>query len=472
MKLCIFYMVKMSETKQCLIAALLDVQLQEVSDVFSGIRKYYIIDSIDKITDNEQLKLALNEHFNDQPVIAKFGNDSTLKIDDNLLLIFRNIDPDELRKTIFHDETLYTHRFAIRTAEYHTYINLIDKQTNVGDAYGASVAQKGGVIGSIYLRKDDYYEEKYFKGYQKIEAGQLLPILDQGSFSIEFDITDTQYQKAMDYIKHSAEHYKSSWFKAFYSFVPFVPISKNCAEFAEDLFVHIGMDKHYYSYAKIDETDILDKGIFYLFYDEMGFFDSFYRNFDLIKTSIFGDVKLLDKKNTDLHKAIITLDLKTACNLAEVIYNVDEQNLRQESALFLASGLPASEEKYKLIKILVEEGEADVNLHNYNKISTPLGEAVKAGDAWTVNYLIENGADPRFINSNGNSLFDMAASSKSFNILDDLYKYAPDLIYRHNSENHSPAYYAAQHSDQLECGFIDELDSQLIKPYEYYMHPL
>ncbi len=454
------------------------------NDHFS-VKKYITIENLKAVTKIPALTDFMKTLFQGTPPIAKIGDDVSIRLDDeaSALIIFRDVKLHEVRQKLFDDYTMYTHRHAFKVAEFHGFTGvakLTDNEPGEYRHFGGAVIPKGAVSGRFYIRTDDYYNIRYFKGFQKLKPGELYPKADKGSLSVEFDITEAQARTYFDKIKSDDIKTRENYTKfAFY--LPHTIrspeyLGKNCYDYGNEIFRALGFNGTYFDYIKIDEVNVKDQGVMFQWMDYSR--TDFFANFPLvwevaiapytsIPTSIitllsyfqwfapFSNIHPLSSKETflytnsadlqkvnelgetKLHVALLAHKFDLAKEFLNNGINVDAQNKANISALGLAAGLPASQEKYAILKEMIARTQ-NINLPEIDGTAIPLTKAVLANDLEAVRMILLAGGDFNFRNDNGDNLVHLATQNNAYDVVYELYRANPSLMIEDNGEHQYP----------------------------------
>lgn len=419
--------------------------------------------------------------------VAQKGSESVISFGDTML-IFENTKAQNIRNFL-KDESEYKYKFSIKTAEYHTYcsvnkLDAPDKQM----FFGGAVTPKGGFTGKFYLRNDDYYDAKYFKGDLFIDEDKQNPHFDRGSVSVEFSITEKQFKSLMVKFAYDKEAF---WKKdAPFNFIGIR--GDNCVEYADQMFRFIDFEGHFCDYYRIDELDDRDMGIFYyqysrhLEYIPFNLRDaldhatnialgeeaskimhkalkpiSYLSEWLYGKLNYFGDHEIHVKSYNDrvsylededvhefvnlqnifsetaLHTSLKSGSIEFAQKLLELGADVDIKDFKGHSCLYVAASLKPSLEKNKILEKMLDLSK-DVNSKDLDGYEIPLTAAIKANDGNAVKLIIEHGGDVSFINSVKDNLINIALMNKAYKVIEALYEKDNSLIFYDNLDYQIP----------------------------------
>lgn len=456
--------------------------------------------------------------------VAQKGRDAVVVLGETLV-IFQNSDSSEVRKFIKDTEN-YTHKFEIKTAEYHTYVNSYPiTSPDEKLFFGGAVTPKGGFFGRLYVRNDDYYDKKYFKGSVFRDESNQNPHFDRGSVALEFAITEKQYKELLIKLNYD----KVALWKNNFPF-NFIGINgDNCADYANNTFKFLGFKDDFSSYYQIDQLDDRDMGIFYYQYshnyeyipfnfrdlidqatckflgDEAGkiahklllptsyisnwlyqkfnYFDdqeihiaAYKNNVSYLENSAeISDVVLRNKYGeTALHTALKNGSFEFANRLLDFGADVDAKDYKGHSALYTAASLKHSAKKNEILEKMLNL-TTDVDGQDDAGYFTNLTSAVASNDTDAVNLFLKYGANFNFVNSTLDNLVNVALANKAYDVIKLFHEKNPDLIYYDNLEHQIPIAVIHDHSNS--SGIlpqIDELwegfDKSLVKTDEQLLH--
>jgi len=393
--------------------------------------------------------------------VAKKGDDACISFVDTLL-VFKDADPNEVRKYI-RDDTKYTHTFSIKTAQFHTYneIKSIENPEKVS-FFGAGVKPRGSKYGKLYFRNEEYYDRKYFKGsdFSRTEDNQN-PHFDMGLVALTWWLTEDQVMRAKIKLQHDLIAAPTKDWQ--YNFINIFG-GKNCARYSSDFFKFIGFEGDFRDYFIYDEMDDRDMGIYHYMLEHYGwslillnpkdsldrvsyliFNDEYAKVFhdntmwlSSISSSLYnmfnhsgdkqihifaynGDTSRLDDQGygcddlncqndfgqTPLHIALFYGKFDFANQMLDGGADVDVQDYKGHSAIYYAAKMKSSMEKQLLLGKMAQMSEK-INAVDKTGEHTALTAAVIAKDPEAVELLIESGANASFINSVGRNLMHLA----------------------------------------------------------------
>jgi Ankyrin repeats (many copies) len=429
-------------------------------------KAYYFLPSVEatKSSSPELISFLKNDFYR----VLQRGADTVLQFKKKTQLIFQNTSYQDVINLQKQPEK-FTHTFSIKTAEYHTYIELKDLSNNNTISIGGAPKLKGSKLGYIGLRNDSYYGIKYHVGHKSIHPNHLNPHFNKGSISITFPITTESANKALDLAKTYNNDFKSSehWFDITGH------TGNNCADIANKIMNEIGIEGKINDYYKTDELDLRDQGIMYLVWSDLGtikfayympyhFIDNLAYTFfgkgldqlleyynisphpipQLIPAAdMFKYTNLINTStlagNTPLHIAIENNNLDFAMRLIASGADINVENSKGESILHLLAKLPARKVKHDFLKALSKISK-HINDEDIVNHTTPLTNAVISDDPRTVEILLENGANASYVNANQDNLANIAIYHQKFKSLNLLHKQDSTLIYHDNLEHQIP----------------------------------
>lgn len=157
-----------------------------------------------------------------------------------------------------------------------------------------------------------------------------------------------------------------------------------------------------------------------------------------------GERKPATKKyvyDTSLMRAVKIEDVDRVRTLLYAHVDTNERNYAGITPLTVA----AEKGNLEIVKLLVESGQADVNLTSSYGI-TPLIAACAAGQTETVKYLIAHGADAAAKDNTGKSALQYAATANNPDLMAILCKNNPTAANVPDASGNTPLIYAAQNN--------------------------
>ncbi len=419
-----------------------------------------------------------------QSEVAHVGNDAVMLGTNDSILLFRNTDSADVRHFIQHDEAPRLYTLHFKTAEFHTYMQLVDHLHDNDYFFSSSGRSPTLMHGPAYIRDDRTYDIKYYKGDIFHDPSKLIPEFDTASISTSFDLTNEQIVRLQKLLaRHVAylENAGSTQYDLFFN---------NCSYFAQLLYNSVLLgefsdEKHYFSYHVVDELNFRDKGIYYNFLLSQsigGIINNLAPGLDIILKHSLGEglpeiesikylanpsfrkvlnshgnseehvaayngdaerasINLNVRNNfgeTPLHVAIRAGQLKVALELINRGADVDarDNNLRTPlyDALLQDRNAPNCRE---LIDCLILKSQS-INQVNYTLYHTPLTLAVSKNDLESVLNLIEHGADLYFQDLNGDNFLHIAYLSNAGMVSDYLSIHYPQLAMICNKDGDLP----------------------------------
>jgi len=452
--------------------------LQEIQDLKLTSKKYFVCDNL---SSNIELRNYLSKNTT-KFQIAQRSLDTVILLEDKTQIIFPNTDYKALNSFIADKPAIFTHELSVKTAEFHTTLEL--KKISTGEilAFGVAPKTSGSMYDELKIRNESYYSHKYFSGNKVIPANTKNPHFNKGSISVAFPLVETEAEEVKKYVQATLEELNS--IPRAYDILGIRGI--NCADFANDVINHISIPGKIIDYYKIDELDYRDQGILYLLWSDIGTFrylkEMPYDIIDILSNIIFKksfshtlenalsklgiykifehphsplipaaykndvsqiykNLELLDKTNhsgdSPLHIALEYGNLEFALACIEEGSDINAQNDRGLTPLHYAASLPASKNKYKILTKIAEK-VIDINDQDSVDHSIPLTKAVIANDVEAVSTLLNYGANPSYINSNKDSLANIALNNKAYDVINLLAQKDTDILFHDNLEHQIP----------------------------------
>lgn len=395
-------------------------------------RKYYVFPAI-----NETNKLSIFQEIRAlrAPVteIAEIGPDLSLQANDGSLIIIRDTKYND-----FHP-VKKNYKLSFKTAEFHTYLELLNINSNQAIHFGTAPDVKGSVSGNVYSRNDTYYDQKYFQGFLKFDP-MSNNRLDQASNYVAFYIDDNQAKLVIDAINKHIE--QTIYGKNYYNMLSIPNIffssdhslledGQNCIDFISELHHHLGLTgpifPHYY---RFDEINMLDRGVMYLFYLVNGLDDFFVYNLGNL-VNYFSQ-------------------LTTPPNHESILLSISHNNQLDSSVIK---------------SIIANATEQELNAFDDNGYTNPLFESARTGSNEVFKALLmDPRVDPHVKNINNDNVAHIAVYSNNIEALELLNEFAPSLLTEHNNERQAPLCYIR------DCVNDPDLHDQYYLGYETLMH--
>ncbi|MCE2992661.1 MAG: ankyrin repeat domain-containing protein [Alphaproteobacteria bacterium] len=424
-----------------------------------SIQKYLVFENL------EQAKLALpviSKHLSSTCTAAQTAGYTSIKLNDTFFsyIHIKNASLEDVRKEILHDETQYEYTCELVISEFHAYIKITNLKTGEYICPSSSVKPFGSASGEMFIRDDKPYHSKYYRGDEIIDFSSKNSKRDKSSLSIKFMATKEKVKKLEDIVKEYKEKYTPGNQE-------YVFFTNNCHVFANKLFKAIEPNVYPIEFARADSLDLSDKGPHYQVYTAYGPWTATASNllstFELVMNegsshipkTIYNVLHKLYVKtfysfydhdaqdaygNTMLMNSIIHENISEAMYLLDKGIDANIKNNKGEIALHIASALPASEEKIELIKKLVEVTD-NINVTDLYDEYTPLSFAVISNDTDVISYLIENGANPHYINAVGDNLGNIASYFAAKESAKTLYAIDPEILHFDNMTRQYPIFH-------------------------------
>ncbi len=461
-------------------------KLEPTYDLKYPNKVYYILLHIeDIISSNPSLTNFLKNSISIKNNLYKpfqRGEDTVLQFNKNTQIVFKNTPFKDAINYLLPNPEKFTHTLSIKTAEYHTYFELANTLTNQTLTIGGAPKLKGSKFDYIGLRNDSYYDPKYHSGHKSIHPHNLNPHFNKGSIAIKFAIKKEEALSVLDRIKTYDQDFKNStlWFDISGN------LGNNCADISNSIMNELGIQGKISDYYKIDELDLRDQGIMYLVWSDLGtikfayymphhFIDhlsylffgkgidhvseylgsklGYYSLFahpisPLIPAAYNGDESKI-KDNTDkinvanfagetpLHIALQNSHFEFASKLIFVGAHLQSKDAKGLTLLHIVAALEPSENKNLILKNLSYYID-DINSADYTKSTIPLTNAVLADDPEAVRILLTFKANASYINTNDDSIIDIALFNGKFKTINLIHEQDPNLIYRDNQEHQIP----------------------------------
>lgn len=424
-----------------------------------SIQKYLVFENL------EQAKLALpiiSKHLSSTCTAAQTSGYTSIKLNDASFsyIHIKNANLEDVRKEILKDETEYEYTCELIISEFHAYMKITNLKTGEYICPATTVKPFGAAAGEMLLRDDKPYHLKYYRGDEIIDFNSKNAKRDKSSLSIKFMATKEQVKKVESILEECKDLYKPGNKE-------YVFFTNNCHVFANKLFEVIDPNMRPIEFARADSLDLSDKGPHFQVYTTYGLITAVGSNkmgtFELLMNEsgldIFKNiynpihsayVKLFYARNdyetqdafgnTMLMNSIIHKNLDEAMYLLDNGANTNVQNNKGELPLHIACALPASEEKLALVKKLVES-TSDINTADLYGEHTPLSFAVRSNDPKTIEYLVEKGANPHYINPVGDNLGNIAGTSSAKESAMALYSIDPTILHFDNMTRQYPIFH-------------------------------
>ncbi|MBS0236437.1 MAG: ankyrin repeat domain-containing protein [Proteobacteria bacterium] len=462
----------------------------EGSDVYlyhdnRGDKDCYIVDAPNGVTFSDELFTFIKSKLGGAySSVATIDGDSVVTCADGDIIMFRDTAAKHIREMLYQDTSERHYKLIFKTAEYHSYIQLIN--TNTGKDYVFSAGGKSPVLwhSEAYLRDDRLFDTKYYRGDVFHDPRHIIPDFDCGSISTAFEITDKQAATLQVFLSNHSEYLKYAdavYYDLFFN---------NCSYFAQLLYnvvLHgeFGDSFHNFNYHIADELNFRDKGVFYNFLLSQSFsgivanldagvdiFNKFllgqgtpelasheyftndlmrslldsYGNTDAHLAAYRGDVDGacagIDHRNafgeTPLHIAIRYDNFATAIAMIErgADVNITDNNnqLPIYTALLRGSDNPLFSQ---LIKLLADKTDM-INTPSYSGYFIPVAIAVREDDVKSVDMLITAGADANFTDKQGDNLLHIAKLNGASRVEQYLQERYPYLALQPNLDGDLP----------------------------------
>lgn len=361
-------------------------------DYYSG-RQYLILQNKEQLNQLASTSLV---------PIAQIGDKLALPLQDGSMAILPN--------TTLKDYGFDTpYRFSIKTAAYHSYVDIYNMDTDQHLFFGASSDDKSTPFSSAYIRNDAYYDKKYYKGHVHFNPYNYDHI-DRSTHGVTFAITKEQARAAIEYTNNrikSWEH-KKEYFdmfslpNLFAKEHPYFVDGFNCNDFANQVLNNIGIDTKSYDYLRFDEVNLRDRNVLYNYIWQNG-------NINVLKhiANYFLSGGRYHFHNEEVEKLFVMAE--TGAFKTEL----EEQFSKLEPAV-------------------INE------LHN-SGYSSVLIEAIKLGDMELVDILLHSpDIDLEIRDANNDNIAQIAKDSGRLDILQKIRDVYPPLLYEYNEVTQPP----------------------------------
>jgi hypothetical protein len=324
-------------------------------------RKYYVFNNWQedrKTFKHEVLKLAQN-----LDNIATIGDDLSILAKNGGLIIIRDANAQEVREALgINLESKF--RLYLKTAEYHTYIELEDKETNKKLFVSLNPDVRNVMSGNAYIRNDAYYDFKYYRGFVKYNPSNRHNDIDRASNYVAFDLTTQQAESLVkilnqsndDLLKDKTYYNAFSWPNLFMSNDhDYFDDGQNCIDYIDSITKQLGLgDTTFGSYYRFDELNLKDRGMVYIYTMTNGYLSTLLTNFPLIFNLFFSTIHKLpfeqyfaylipEVTSDDLNTVQLNAsynrinELVNLENNPELDFLINEQNVYGDTALHIAT---------------------------------------------------------------------------------------------------------------------------------------
>lgn len=349
------------------------------------------------------------------------------------------------------------YRLSVKTAEYHSYIDIHNLRTNEHVYFGGATAREASWgMGDMYIRNDSYYEHKYYKGFVYHHPHQKH--FDRASHSVTFAINQIQAHAAISYANQKIEQSKHTPdFFSIYPYVlkfkwatyyPTVTVSKNCHDFASEVLFHARISEvPAPAYLRFDEIITDDQGVLYNLLQLTGYINPFSS-----KHSPYFYEHIFRPK-------LFHYFFQSTFFKAER-YHFSDKELEK---LFVMSESGSSVEELEQQLTLIDPEQLNT-LHSRGFTSALL-ETIKRGDAKLFKLLINSPkVDIEIRDSNGDNIAQIAKYSGQNEFLEEILLKNFDLLTEYNHDTQPPI-----------CSIRDctsEEYAQYLVNYHDYHHPM
>lgn len=404
-------------------------------DYFSN-RKYYVFNKLDSLTKLKAWQIASLARGGVE--IAEIGPDLSIPAADGGLIIVRDYAFTDLYQALGRDYRGLNYKLSVKTAEFHSYLELLNLTTNSTIHFGIAPDVKGAVSGNLYARNDSYYDHKYFKGFLKFDP-HTNDRPDQASHYVAFYIDEDQAEMVVDIINQQI--LKSNNQPIYYNMLSlpnlffsnqhdFFEDGSNCIDFIHDIQREIGIEGPIFAdYYRFDELNMLDRGVKYLYYKVNG-----------LSNLAINNIGYIYK-----YFSLTTTGLKHNAPMFEISYK-------------------GWDSEHELVQAIGGASQTELNAFEPYGFSNPLIESIKFGNIMvTQAFLNDPRVNVKVVNINHDNIAHIAVQYDNFEALKMIRKVAPELLEVFNEEKQPPVCF-------LEDCVNDPKYQSFLIPHKQLMH--